>query len=64
MTGDGFLSHNGRIFFIYETKKVRGAKHNSFADTEIKKGIYDRGQFLLTYEIIVYKIVGQTTLFI
>lgn len=45
MTGDGSLSHNGRIFFIYETKKARGAKHNSFADTEIKKGICDRRQF-------------------
>ncbi len=30
----------GGIFFICETKKVRGVKHNIFVDTEIAKGTF------------------------
>jgi hypothetical protein len=39
-------SYIGRIFFICESKKVRGAKHNIFVDTEIASGTLNNNQFI------------------
>ena len=42
-TGKAYI---GRILFICESKKVRGAKHNIFVDTEIASGTLNNNQFI------------------
>ncbi len=39
-------SYIGRILFICESKKVRGAKHNIFVDTEIASATLNNNQFI------------------
>ena len=39
-------SYIGRILFICESKKVRGAKHNIFVDTEISSGTLNNSQLI------------------
>ena len=43
VTGKSYI---GRILFICESKKVRGAKHNVFVDTEIASGTLNNSQFI------------------
>ena len=39
-------SYIGKIFFVCESKKVRGAKHNIFVNTEIASGTLNNSQFI------------------